>query len=87
MEETDFFIKEVSKDKELRQICKICYQELFDKYQEYQDELLHDTLKVLLSIPTYFIDHFSDLLILAMKKSLQIGLTEPCVAYAGIISI
>jgi hypothetical protein len=64
------------------------YKELFEKYKEYQDELLDDCLKVLLSIPSHFILNDDSLMIkdltLTIRRAFQIGLMNVYVAYAAI---
>jgi len=86
MEETGFF-----GDKDHQELCKIFYTELFEKYKEYQDELLNDALKVLLSIPSHFIltdtEMIANNLILAIKRALQVGLLNIYLADSGIVSI
>jgi len=88
IEETNFFSTNIGADKDLQELCRIYFKELFEKYKEYQDELLNDALKVLLSIPSYFIisdtEMIANNLTLAIKKALQVGLLNIYLAYAGI---
>mmetsp|Transcript_20540 Transcript_20540/g.17946 ORF Transcript_20540/g.17946 Transcript_20540/m.17946 type:complete len:105 (+) Transcript_20540:1080-1394(+) len=67
------------------------YKELFEKYKEYQDELLCDSVKVLLSIPSHFIINDEQFIIkdltLAIRKAFQIGLLNIYVASAAIDSL
>ena len=72
---------------ELFELSKIFYIEFFDKLKEYQDELLNDTIKLLLSIPTAFFTQdkiFQKNLTLSLKKGLKIGLQNVYVAFASI---
>ena len=91
IEETNFFATNIGADKDLQELCRIYFRELFEKYKEYQDELLNDALKVLLSIPSHFIisdtEMIANNLTLAIKKALQVGLLNIYLAYAAVVSL
>jgi len=91
MEETNFFASQAGSSKDLQELCKMYYKELFEKYKEYQDELLNDCLKVLLTIPSHFILNDDQMiikdLVLAIRRAFQIGLLNVYVAHAAVLSL